>query len=283
MISPKLGPCQVVQIHGKSEKNLNGSKCIGVFKNQDMNFLLDMITKNNLQHVVQENNLDIQSELNSSALMINHCDSFMKFPVSSVLDPENAGMKNENKYVKWQRSFDNSSQKIEIIDSFLVEAKKVVLQDSLIQSLRIVVDEFFTNAVYNAPLASPSTEISPQPRKENVVQMSKGNLGRMVMGYDQNKMVIGCEDSYGSLNLSDLMIRIKNCYDLGLDKVINFDSQGGAGIGTFMVIDICTSFYAAVNPGKKTWVLAAVPYTLSGKKRQEIGKNIHLVNCKVGD
>jgi hypothetical protein len=75
---------------------------------------------------------------------------------------------------------------------------------------------------------------------------------------DFERIVIGCCDRYGSLKIPALLNRVKLCYENSIADMINY-SAGGAGIGTYIVLEKVTSFYVGVQTGVSTLVCCAFP------------------------
>jgi hypothetical protein len=231
---------------------------IGVHDNLPAHTLVDIAAKHpNIWHLVRTGTAHFKEEVASSELMIASPQKYLDFPISSILCPATAGQISEKAHLVLSRPFRRASEKRDVLESFKTQVQKFKFSSTLVMELVLIADEMFTNAIFNAPHVEfgkngPGAERS----KEN------GELelrpARLFMGTDNNRVVVGCEDSYGSLNPARLLERLNTCFVQGAYASINWGG-GGAGIGTFIIFRSALSFYAGVAHGKKTVVACTFP------------------------
>lgn len=280
IISPKWGNGYHVVKVRKDLKLANlKSKSIGILHDSSMGYLIELVADNGLQHVVQMTNSQLEDELNTSALMISDSCLFFKKPVSSVLDPINAETKEDRDFIIWEKEFTYKETKTRDLDELEEFLRNIVKQNSTVQSLRLIADELYTNAIYNAPLSKIGRQIL---KIVPIRKYNKPKTARIFIAKDDKRLIIGCEDQFGSLKISKLMNHVKSIYKNGVAESIRFTSSTGAGIGTYMVMQACSSYIAAVFENKKTLVMGIVPLGISSKKREGLPKNIHLIQYKGG-
>ena len=133
-----------------------------------------------------------------------------------------------------------------------------------------VADELFTNGIKNA-WPEGSNRRTTRPTLDGEVQFFARSDGK--------RLIIGCRDNFGLLGFAKILARIQMCYENGVAESIS-QSEGGAGIGSFMVFNSSVSYYAAVSPGNHTVVCVALPLGISARKLSKLSKNIHLVTVK---
>lgn len=244
----------------------------GVSPEQVLSFVLkEKVTQ--VVHVGQEA-FAVNQELNAAAHMLLHGDRFLAHPVSSILDPQKVSASRDKELTFFEESFSKAADKGRLLTEISNHLKSMVRSQSLIHEILGVADELITNAIFNAPFVDRSNNSSGIGRKESDVKMGLGKEGRLFLGQDGQRLVIGAHDPYGTLNLVRLFQRILDCYTSGVAQNINM-GQGGAGIGSFMVFNACSSYFAAVKGGHLTVVCCIIPMTLSGRKRAVLPKNIH--------
>lgn len=279
IISPKWSGCHVVKICKDLNLSSLNTKSIGVSHENDMGYLVELMADNGLHHVVQLSNTMFASELNTSALMLSESDTFFNKPVVSVLSPLETDVHDDSEYIIWEKEFTYKETKTRDLDELEEFLATVIRPKSTIQSVRLIADELYTNAVYNAPLSKFGKQLlKVLPFR----RYNKPKSARLFIAQHNDRLVVGCEDQFGSLSVSALMKRVKSIYEKGVGDSIKFTSSTGAGIGTYMIMQACTSYFAAVFEDKKTLVMGVIPLGVSSRKREELPKNIHLIQYKGG-
>ena len=267
---------------GTSKKNKSNTIAIsgGMSPEQALKFILK---KGVTQFVhVGPDALAVNQELNAAAHMLLHHDQFLAHPVASILDPQNVSAVRDKELTFFEEKFAKAGDKGKLVSQISDHLKGIVRSQSLIHEILGVADELITNAIFNAPFVDRTNNSSGIGRKESDVKMSNGKEGRLFLGQDGQRLVIGAHDPYGTLNLLRLFQRILDCYTSGVAQNINM-GQGGAGIGSFMVFNACSSYFAAVKGGHLTVVCCILPLTLSGRKRAVLPKNIHYFHQEEGE
>ena len=238
---------------------------IGVGDSMQPSDLLDHAIEHEFSQIVQKPSPKLDREIDCSVVMLSDKDRFLNFPLSTILSPKEASPEKEAELTKFEYRFDRPMQKYEMLQKLdqvvsPVFKSKLVMNDAI-----LVADEFFTNAVFNAPGTS---------RDAPLADVQKVRPGRVFAGHDDLHVIIGCEDQYGSLDPRKLLKRIRECVKHGVADALNF-GYGGAGIGTFMIFDACVGLYLGVDKGKRTVIAAALP--IRGSYRQRVGtpKTLH--------
>ena len=75
---------------------------------------------------------------------------------------------------------------------------------SFISQVLGVADELVTNAVFNAPFVNESNTQPGANREDSSVKMTYNKEARFFMANNTDRVLIGCIDPYGSLNLNHL-------------------------------------------------------------------------------
>ncbi len=239
--------------------------------------LLTYAAEKGFLNICQRQGFEFEKELLSSRLLIENSKSFFEFPLSSILCPQNVGKNSEATLVLSDQSFNSSSQKLEILKHFVQVMESQGLNQSIIEDAISVCDELFTNAIFNAPFIDPSNQFNPGvSRTEMEIIYESGKFSRIFIGKDETRLVIGCRDPFGSLDLSSYLKKIKTTYDKGPAAVINF-GPGGAGIGSYIIFDLGASFYFGVLPGRLTQLCCVMPLGIGYRKRSLLPKHLHWI------
>lgn len=227
-------------------------------------------------HICQSSHPHFAADLNVAALMQSNLDVFTANPIASILYPDFVSMKVDKENTIYESEFSKARQKAGILNGIESILRKKSVSSSIIADVVIIADELCTNAVYNAPFVDLENTLPGASRDNQDVQMHDGRCAKVFLGTDGHRLVIGCFDLYGSLNLEKLFKRIKKCYDRGVAESMNM-SGGGAGIGSFMVYNAAASYFAVVEEKRKTMICCALPVKMSNRARLELPKNMHFV------
>lgn len=236
--------------------------------------VLELALGPGVNHVCQDENPFHGTEILTAELMQNSPETFFKSPVSCILQPEKAHTLNEETLLTWKRDFSKATEKKQTLQDLKNEMAQRRVNNSTATDILLIADELFTNAVFNAPFASDKIKSPKVSRSDNTVQMKAGDHGTLFMACTEDRIILGCRDPYGQLVIENLLTRIRDCYKEGVAKKMNF-GEGGAGIGSFMIFDSVSNYYAVVRKEKATLLTVSIPLKMSSRKRSEVFKNIH--------
>lgn len=239
-------------------------------KRLDTNEVLSYVMDKGFEQVVQEVNPLFDTEILSSLIISRAPEKFFEFPLSAILNPAQVGPDAEKAANLLEINYHRSDQKSEVLSKIISAVRKISPRSTLLEDVRLVADELFSNSLYNAPFVAQNKVIE---RSEKIV-LDPAQGGRFLLGADAERVLIVCEDSFGSLDLDSLVVRMKNCLESGKGKMIN-TGQGGAGIGTYMIFETCVSLYTAVDKSKKTIFACLFPLRSAYRNQPDLGKNIH--------
>ncbi len=233
----------------------------------------------NMTQIVQETNPQHEVEIKSSIAMMDAPQSFFKFPLSTILTPEDVTPEAEKALRQLEIPFFKSDEKEAILDSIGDYMKSLAGSATLDADVRLVADELFTNAVYGGDkVTSPDGNHGTASSGAKIDQQTC----RLMIGAKDDRLVLVCEDLYGTLNILKLLDRIKKCYEDGVRNSIKWDTPG-AGIGSYLIFQSCMSVYYAVHENERTMIACVFPLRKGMRARSEMGKGVHFVNIKKAD
>ncbi len=238
--------------------------------------ILSLALKQEFYHILQTENPFFNSDEKTAKLMLESPQRFFEFPLSSILNADQASAVQEETLSHFKIHFSQHKEKEIVSQALNSYLNTLNISSSLFDQINLVFDELFTNAVYNAPFAHLPKELKVQSRNDNVIEMPQGLSAKIGIGVVDNQLVLFCHDPFGSLSLPEFIQRIRDCYDRGMAEMMNM-GRGGAGIGSHMVFAASTSFFAAVDPGVQTIIACSFPLKMSNKKRLELPKNVHFL------
>ncbi len=238
--------------------------------------VLSLCLNQTADHIVQKSNVHSNSELKFSAAVIKSPELFIKYPLSFILGNENPSSESEKSSAELSQYLAIPQDKDTVLDDLEAYVGSHCKRSSIVSDIRTAADEMISNCLFNAPYVNAANTNSNINRDYSNISVDPLKKPHVFAGRDQNRIIIGCKDMYGRLNVNKLIERIKLCYVNNPGKMINFDA-GGAGIGSFMIFDSCMSFYVAVDAGLSTTLCCTFPLGMSAKQRDEVPKNIHII------
>ncbi len=234
---------------------------------------------NHINHFVNENRADFINELNFSAAVQQNPEQFFKDPAKTVFQFKD----NSNSNELYKREYNSNNEKPTILDEVDTVSDQNNFPNSTKGITRCILDELFTNTIYNAPFMDFENNNSGASRSNNDIILPEGKMSEVFLATNSSEILIGCRDPFGTLNLDYIKKKIFNCYKNGVSNSMNKENTGGAGIGTYMVIESSCTYFAATNKGRETIVATAIPLKMSNIKRTEHPKNYHFINIKEGE
>lgn len=238
--------------------------------------VLSMCFDKTAEHVVQKSNLQADAELKLSSYTTDSPEMFIKFPLSVIMGVEKPTAATETEKLGISYFLNEPHEKEMVLEKLEEFIGRFCKRQSIIADIRLAADELITNSLFNAPYVNMENSNSNVERDSSKISIDPLKKPHIFAGHDQNRVIIGCTDFYGRLNITKLIERIKMCYVNNPGEMINYE-KGGAGIGSYMIFDSCMSYYVAVDPGVTTTLCCAFPINMSAKERNEVPKNVHII------
>ncbi len=235
-----------------------------------------------VHHVCQTNRFEIVDERASANLILTSPEQYLKFPLSTVLNPNSPSPKSEFDCTVLNLEFNDSIAKTEVLEATRQSLQDIGCTASTIDDIVQVTDELFTNAIYNAPVAFLDEVTRPGvERVGNRVTLERAGRAQLSIGQSADRIAVACTDPFGALNIPRYLKKIQKTVLCGPAQTMNFGT-GGAGIGSFMILNACLSLYLGVSSQSQTTSVCVFPRKMSQRKRLEMGKSIHWFQIEGG-
>jgi len=242
------------QLDSDATQVISDAKSLGVGRGLDPSRVLECYLIHRICHIVQEDSLAFAQELQFAEEALQNPSQFVKTPLDMIFvggqpQPDSG----------FDELCSPEEKKAEFLARF--EAYLETLQGSrfVVEDALLMADEIYTNGA-----------------RHGLENKAVGTT-RFIARGDEERLILGCIDSRGALDINAVASRVLNCYQTGIANSINQDLKGGAGIGSFLVFNLCTSIYYGVERNKRTIVLGALPLNMRRKKAQELTKNFHAI------
>lgn len=141
---------------------------------------------------------------------------------------------------------------------------------SISESVDAIIEELYMNAIFDAP-----REALKRGAKNSSYQ--RGIYSAIRLHQSADRLVISCEDPFGSLDLKKFLSRMSEVYQKGAGNAINLRGEGGAGLGCVVIFEHSETLMLGVMPGRKTIVCCVLPLGLGNRQRDQLKKGLHLV------
>jgi hypothetical protein len=238
--------------------------------------VISLCLQNSVHHVVQKSNFESAAEIKLASSMILSPEYFHKFPLSVIFGVDKPTEKSEGSLAEISYRMAAAAEKPTVLGLIETYVEKHATPKSISADVQTVADELITNSIYNAPFVNMGNTRSGAERNTNDIAVDPTKKPHIFGGRNKEKLVIGCTDFYGRLNVKKLLERIQYCYENSPGDLLNY-GPGGAGIGSFMIFELSMGFYVGVDPGKSTTVACAFPLNMSARKRHSTPKNLHFI------
>lgn len=241
-------------------------KTIRISKEESTESVLKVAKSFDNFYSVQENSLNPEKAIQLAALMVTDRERFFSDPVQSILNPRKDTSINITTI--YNRDYNSLTEKYQVLEEIEKALNQFVNSSSLVYDVESISDEFITNSIFHA------NDI--QNRKDH---METGEWGNLKLCLTDSELLIICQDPHGKLIPSYLFSRIYTCATSDIAGTINM-GQGGAGIGSFLVHSMSSSYIIAVKENVQTIISSVLPLKMSNRKRVQLPKNVYSLYVK---
>ncbi len=238
-----------------------------------MGHCLELCTKTSIRHFVQRNRENFFFELFAAALMLKKPATFMKNPAPFFISKIAKEIDSSNVNHSIEISFVASNEKDRVMSEILDFIQKHPQINHFTGSVLQVVDEMMMNALYDAPAGRKGGGMYVDLDRKMPTSLKENEFAKVFLALDQHKLLIGCEDSFGSVNEAKLLKRLHTVYTDPITRPLS--GTGGAGLGCKIMIENSSGFYVIVNRYSKTLFCCSMPLGTSFIKAQTLPKHFH--------
>lgn len=253
----------------RSEKN----KTVLIYRDKTK-YVVELLA-GGYEHAICEARDDFASELLCSAIMTLKPELFLANPLPFFLNgfypTHDSVLSKDNHFTVFFESTEQKDQLMEHMIKFWSKNSAAhALQDMCLQ----IVDELFTNIFFNAPIDGKGGRPLKQHDRSTKIHLPERFKAKMFSCFTEDKLIIGCEDPFGSVSRNEVMFRLESIFMEAMTTP-RFNTSG-AGLGLKFLTENSANFYLFCEKGKKT--IFACGLLLKGLKANlKASKNIHFV------
>lgn len=212
-----------------------------------------------VNHLVQKNAKHFTKDICLSFDLLKKAESYFLNPGAFI-----AGPAEDSVEVTFSTTLDKAGMRRQI-SQFLAK----ISSQNVIESAEAVVEELYMNAMLDAP-----REAAKRGQVNCTYDLGLHSVMRLHLVKD--RLIVSCEDPFGSLDHRRFLKRMSEVYKKGAGESINF-REGGAGLGCVIMFEHSESLYLGVVPGQRTVVSCVIPVGMSYRQRAQVKKSIHVV------
>ena len=183
------------------------------------------------------------------------------------------------KYFVWgiepvRTQINHSNHKQALLDQGQAYAERVGMSSRATKLFVSVIEEFVTNAIFNAP-----TDRAGKPRfahlaRNREVCLDAGEEISIQFCSDGQQIGVSVSDPFGSLSEDRILDYLAKCLRRGEDQIDTKD--GGAGLGLYYAFDALSHFVVNLQPGVRTEMLGFIDFTDSFRDLAKKAKSFNI-------
>ncbi len=152
-----------------------------------------------------------------------------------------------------------ASGKAEVLRTTEEYATKLGINSRIAAHLSTVVDEFLTNAIFNAPTTPEGQHRFAHLPRTSPVELGADEVVTMKLCCDGRQLGVSVSDPFGSLSEKRVLDYLAKCFRKEADQVDR--KAGGAGLGLFYAFDALSHFVINIRPKQQTEMIGLLKLT----------------------
>ncbi len=251
-------------------EDLDLSDRVGLGNHIQTSTFLKAFVKNKLSHIVQTSNDDLPYELFIASIIHKKPKLFLNNPLTILnsQDSSSTAMR------VWQENFNCTEHKERILESIHKFIGRHKSMNRLADNILIVIDELFSNALFNAPVDDSGYRIFKNMQRHEKVRYPGNKNAKIFAVHTSEDLFIGAVDPWGSVDRDGICQSLYHAYN---ERTVSENSKG-AGFGLRMMLDRSRSLYLLSEIGKRSLVCCHMRLNISLKKVENVPKQFH-INC----
>jgi hypothetical protein len=253
---------------------VDASNTIAIGQALEFDKVTRLLHEGGIRHVVQWSRENFVFDIVISTIMLNKPSAFQANP-QPFFTRQQEGLMDLARTTQWTEfTVKGSEDKSSLLKMARVFLNETPATAAVVQPAVTVLDEMIMNAVYDAPSEVRKLPNGAHEDRSQPVVLAPNEYARVFLSYDSKRLLIGCEDPFGSVNEEKLISRLHQLYS-DPDNVSPIVGGPGAGLGCKVMIDYSCGFYMAVKKGQKTLVCCSMPLNVSIRKFESLPKHMH--------
>ena len=252
------------------ESNMNLQNKVAVGDHIQTSSFLEAFVDNKLSNIVQTSNDDLPYELFIASIILKKPRLFLNNPLTILNSQDSSATAMR----VWQENFNCTEHKERVLESIHKFIGRNKSMNRLADNILIIIDELFSNALFNAPVDGDGYRIFKNMERNEKVRFPGNKNAKIFAVHTANDLFIGAVDPWGSVDRDGICKSLHKAYAEG--KVD--EGSRGAGFGMRMMLDRSRSLYLLSEKGKRSLICCHMRLNISLKKVENVPKQLH-INC----
>lgn len=193
-----------------------------------------------------------------------HPDKFIDDPIRAIFGPPTQSL------IRKSWHFRSSTEKTKVIEGLTSYVSEIGAAAALKDNIRNIADEFFTNAIFNAPFENEQMTLD----RSSVVVLDPEMSAEIIIVHNDEEILLGCTDLFGNVNCSYVLQHLSDVSSNEAGPVLDM-GRGGAGIGLFQALQTSTGIFCICHEKKKTFIACTFEMGVSARATYKTPKRIH--------
>ncbi len=168
----------------------------------------------------------------------------------------------------------SSTQTKDVLDEIVEHARGLGVGERLRGTICTVVDEFLSNALYDAPVTRDGRPRFLSQSRALPVDLAPSEAVEIRYCCDGRRFGISAADPFGSLSPTMLQAHLARTFRRGEDQVN--DASGGAGVGLYQIFGSLSHFIINIEPGARTEMIGLVDVSGSYRSFASSGRSFNI-------
>lgn len=274
MIRDSLLDIEFIDFESPSYGILNPDKTIFIGSNKQLkNDIFDLFLRTRAHHFVQLSREDYLENLFLGSQILKFPGRFLQAPYPSFFSVHASNSSKSSpppQIFEFQfRIFHDRLQMMSQMEAFLSLNENTA---KITPEVMLITDELFKNALFSPIDIDGRRLFHPSKNKITDAKIDETRPAKLFVVYDQKKVLVGCQDFYGSLNPNYFL---DSLYTLD-DPILERDLRSGqSGLGFRNIIEKSSDLIVVSRRNIQTLVCIMMPLGLTAKKLSLVPKNFH--------
>ncbi len=167
-----------------------------------------------------------------------------------------------------------SADKQMVLDEVAQYTSSLGIHSRLASQFSSVVDEFVSNAVYNAPVDAEGKRKYAHYSRDRAVTLEPSEYATVTLASDGRRVGVSVQDPFGSLAEGRLLGSLARCFRRDENQIEG--KEGGAGLGFYHVFEQLSHFVVNIRPGARTEMIGMIDVRGSFRDFASRGKSFNL-------
>lgn len=250
--------------------DLNLTNKVAVGDHVQTSAFLKAFVENKLSNIVQTSNDDLPYELFIASIILKKPRLFLNNPLTILNSQDSSATAMR----VWQENFNCTEHKERVLESIHKFIGNHKSMNRLSDNILIIIDELFSNALFNAPVDEDGYRIFKNMNRNEKVRYPGNKNAKIFAVHTANDLFIGAVDPWGSVDRDGICQALYHAYN----QATVTENSKGAGFGLRMMLDRSRSLYFLSELGKRSLICCHMRLNISLKKIENVPKQLH-INC----